>query len=239
MAGESSGTAEFLEAAPLEAPRPIIRNFSHFLRSMLGLAPPSGRNDLLNPAQEPGRSVAFLCFYVSGKFVGSATGFFIKPDLLVTAAHNILMAKPTAVGAFPGYDAKRNPVQSVSARKWAWDTARDLAVLVTTPSAASGLQLGGQALTSVTLAGYSTGYFGELTDGTGPAQLTGNKLEYNLTAGKGDSGGPVFFGSQPGATVVGLHTDSFDASHPYPAGGEFADQQMIARISALEAQARS
>lgn len=239
MAEDSTGTAEFTETAPLDAPRPIVRKLGHFFKSILGMGAPLGRNDLPNPGQEPGRSVAFLCFYVNGQFKGSATGFFIKPDVVVTAAHNILIAQPTAVGAFPGYDAKRNPVQSVSARKWAWDTARDFAVLVTAPSSAIGLQLGGPAPGTVTLAGYSTGYFGELTDGTGPAHITGDKLEYKVAAGKGDSGGPVFAGSQAGAVVVGLHTDSFDGTHPFPAGGEFADPQMIARINALEAQART
>ncbi|CAM8633545.1 MULTISPECIES: trypsin-like serine peptidase [Sphingomonadales] len=237
MIDEAVGTGKFTELAPLDAPPPPPRRLGDLLKSIFGTK--RSRDDIPNPQLEPARSIAFLCFYVNGRFVGSATGFFVKPDVVVTAAHNILMAKPTAVGAFAGYDAKRNPVQSVSASRWAWDAQRDFAVLITAPSPASGLQLNGRPTAKVTLAGYAFGYFGQLTAGVGAAKTSGDKLLYALPADKGDSGGPIFAGAFPTAVVVALHTDSFDTGNPFEAGGELADQQMIARIASLEAQART
>ncbi|WP_242187250.1 serine protease [Sphingomonas sp. CARO-RG-8B-R24-01] len=236
MAEDTSGSAHFEQIAPADAPH---RPLSNFLKSILRLGKQLTRNDVPDPKQEPARSIAFLCFYVNGVYKGFATGFFIKPDVVVTAAHNILMAQPTAVGAFAGYDAKRNPVQSVSARSWAWDTQRDFAVLITAPSSAAGLTLNGAPQPKIALAGYAFGYFGELTGATGAAQVQGNKLRYALAAGKGDSGAPVFSQSPPTASVAGLHTDSFDGGGPFDEGGELADAAMVTRIAALEAQARN
>jgi hypothetical protein len=242
MVEDGSGAAAFIATAPSSAPPPPRsprRRLGDLLKSFLGFGKPLARDDVPDPGQEPARSIAFLCFYVDGAFVGFATGFFIKPDVVVTAAHNILMSKPTAVGVFAGYDAKRNPVGSVSARKWAWDTQRDFAVLITDPSRAAGLTLGTPPPGSVTLAGYAFGYFGEMTGASGPARVQGGKLRYALAAAKGDSGAPVFAGTIASGHVAGLHTDSFDENDPFDVGGEEADAQMVARIAELEAKARA
>jgi V8-like Glu-specific endopeptidase len=210
---------------------------------MVGRPLPPGRVQVQNPTTPPYEAIALLNYYRHGSDspYGRATGFYLKADLVVTAAHNFTITKPAAVGIYPAFDAELNPVDPVGAVAWAWHPARDIGVLISPPQP-SHFGLHQPQDVEVALVGYAYPYpnnTGRMSVGVGPCSLDGLDLKYPIPARDGDSGAPVFIES--GFNVVAVHSElrqDPNTSRTYGVG-EAVDPHFPALIQALEAEARA
>lgn len=123
---------------------------------------PDARPTVSAPTAAPFGAVALLDFYrktTSGpKYIGYATGFFIKPDVLVTAAHNIVYSRADMVAIFPGWDTKLNRSALIPALRWCQSETRDISVLITQSVAPMAVPLGGKIDAPAKLVGYAFDY---------------------------------------------------------------------------------
>lgn len=227
------------------SPVPARRNIFDRLWSLIVPRTMSAaRPTVPQPAAFPYGAVGLMNFYRSGTpnptYLGYATGFFVKPDLLVTAAHNLIYSNADMVAIFPGWDTQLHRSGMLAALRWSQSTERDVSVIVTQPGAPVTVSLGGPASSDVALVGYAFDYpdgTKRMSMGTGPGQLQGHQLRYNLAAQQGDSGGPVFSADNQ---AIGVHTQLL----PGPGGtmigaGEAADAQLLSILATLENQARA
>lgn len=226
-------------------PRSIGRNILDRLWSAIVPAKMRpARPTVANPAAFPFGAVALLDFYKSGgskpTYLGSATGFFLKHDVLVTAAHNLIYSGADMVATFPGWDDKLNRSAMVPALRWSQSSVRDVSVLITSPNAPMATSFGGLGMPSATLVGYAFNYRDgtkRMSSGAGQCQVHGAQCTYGIAAQQGDSGGPIF---SSGNAAMALHTQLM----PGPGGtmiggGEAADAQFVSIVASLEAQARA
>jgi V8-like Glu-specific endopeptidase len=200
------------------------------------------RDPVSSPYSYPWDGVALLNFFRHGGFQGHATAFFVAPDLLITAAHNLTRTRPDAVGVYPAYDAQLNPTGNLGGRAWAVDEGRDVAVIVTHQPWSASLGIGTAAPAAVTLAGYAYAYDGgapRMTFATGPAAKAGHELRYPLLVDEGDSGAPVFVHDEGAATAMAVHFDRRVEAGESFGVGQFADEDLRQILQQLEQSARA
>jgi hypothetical protein len=195
------------------------------------------------PGSFPFGSVALLNFYDGAlpkpNFLGDATGFFVKPDLLLTAAHNLIYSRAKMVGVFPGWDSKLHVSHVVAGLRWCQSTTRDVSVMVTQPGAPMVVAMGGAPTLTPTLIGYASDYpdgSRRMSMGTGAAHVQGHEWTYEIAAQQRDSGAPVLSATNE---VMALHKELL----PGPGGtmiggGEAVDADFIRIVADLEVQAR-
>ena len=207
-----------------------------------GIIPPT-RPTVQHPTALPYAAVALLNFFrkTPGKpqFLGYATGFFVKPDLVLTAGHNLTYANADIVGVYPAWDTKLNQSHVISALRWCPAPTRDIGMLLTQPGPGATVTLNGAVSPGAQLVGYASDYpdgTNRMSSGTGACNLQGDELLYAIDAQQADSGAPVFSANNlvmaihkelragPGGTMIG--------------GGEHVDAQLIALVVQLEALVR-
>jgi len=212
------------------------------VHSMLMAMPPPPRNAVPAPDSYPWSAVALLNFFRHGAFRGHATGFFVGPDLLVTAAHNLIRSQPDAVGVYPGYDAHLNPSADLGGRSWAVDSGWDVGVIVTHGSNGALMGFGGASPHNVTLAGYAYPYPSgapRMTATSGPGSKSEHELLYPLLVDEGDSGAAVFVSGGGGAVAMAVHFDRRVQGGQSIGVGIFADSDLGHVLADLEQKARA
>lgn len=204
---------------------------------------PADRPTVTNPAAAPHAAVALLNFLrkTTGKpqYLGSATGFYVEPDLVVTAAHNLYYSAADIIAVYPAWDDRLNQSQVVSALRWAKSDARDVGLILMPRRAGPTISLDGGASAQARLVGYAFPYpdrTDRMSEGTGPCHLDGFALKYALNAQQADSGGPVLGAND---SAMAIHRERL----PGPGGtmlgaGEHVDQQVSTILSQLEVQLR-
>ena len=247
----SDGNAETFRSKSLVQPPADLRPVSarpnlltRFWSMIVGSKIPDARPTVPNPAGFPFGAVALLDFYRDEQpkpaYLGSATGFFIRHDLLITAAHNIYYSGADMIATFPGWDTKLNQSAMIAAVRWVQSTARDVSIILTRPGAPVTVTLGPPMSPSAMLVGYASNYQDgtkRMSSGSGQCQVKGQQCTYGIAAQQGDSGGPIF---SSGNTAMALHTQLMAGSNgTMIGGGETADAQFMSIVASLEAQVRS
>ena len=226
-------------------PRTVQRNlFEKFWRAIVPTKIPPARSTVPNPSAYPFGAVALLDFYKSEgpnpTYLGSATGFFVKHDMLVTAAHNLIYSGADMVATFPGWDDKLNRSTMVPALRWSQNSGRDVSVLITPPNAPVAANFGGLGSAAAMLVGYAFNYpdgTKRMSSGSGQCQVHGTQCTYGIASQQGDSGGPIF---TSGHTAMALHTRLIAGpGGSMIGGGEAVDAQFLSVVAHLEAQARA
>lgn len=229
-----------LDPAPDGEARLSVRPADAFL----GIAGPSHealhRDPVARPAQPPWASVCLLnMFDRDGTFLGSATGFLIKSDVVVTARHALGPAT-RRVAVLPGYDARNHVSADIVGIGYANDDRRDLGVIVTRPTSLAGVALANAAAGNMSLVGYSEPY-PDLTPmmsfASAPAVVAGAALEYAVKAAEGDSGGPVFNASM--SAVIGVHVRAELRNGSLKGIAEPVDAELNRIVARLEGLARN
>lgn len=201
------------------------------------------RTPVNEPALAPWNSVALLNLFNAGSYRGFATGFMLKQDVVVTAGHNLQLSNPSAIGIYPGYDAKLNPVAGFSGRAWAWHGVRDIAVIVAGGSSAARVGMRFVSGGDVTLAGYAFSYpdnTPRMTTGVGGCSVDGDHLHYRIGVQRGDSGSPVLATDVGGVLTAAVHSEArIDPEKGGLVGvGEAASATLLQIITGLEQRAR-
>lgn len=205
---------------------------------------PEARATVADPTAFPFGAVALLDFYRDTRprptYLGHATGFFLKPDLVVTAAHNLIYSGAEMVAIFPGWDSRRNRSAMIPALRWSQSTARDISVLLTQANAPMTIPLQGALSHNAELVGYAFNYpdgSRRMSRGFGSCRPNGPRAcAYAILAQQGDSGGPVF---ASGEGAMAMHRALEPAEGGTMLGiGESLDADLVALIGELEAQAR-
>jgi V8-like Glu-specific endopeptidase len=233
------GSAALPKAPSLPArigPVPIFERF----KSMFELALSLSRHPA-DPFAEPFKWVTLLNFYVGDQQVGHATGFLIESDLVVTAAHNLLVDTWETLNVYPAMDQQRNPVSPISAVSWAWYEPRDCAVLVLSQRATSFTAPASAQSRSVTLAGYAYPYPDEtprMTYGTGECEVSGRLAQYKIATRQGDSGAPVYV-SGPSPRLMAMHSKTQMKTGGPVGVGELIDNEFRQLVGDLEREARA
>lgn len=250
MADQQAEQFEIRELSPL--PEEFVprrrRGRRKSSAELFALAGPEGippsRPTVSTPKSFPYGAVALLNFFKKApgkpKYLGYATGFFVRPDLVLTAKHNLTLSGADMIGVYPAWDTVLNQSHGVSAIRWIPSaTSRDIGMLLTQPGPGSTVSLNGALSPVAQLVGYASDYpngTNRMSSATGPCHLQGNELICNVNAQQADSGAPIFSASQ---FVMAIHKELLPGPGGTMIGGaEHVDANLIALCTQLETQLR-
>lgn len=168
---------------------PKPRSWISRLGQQLGFFP---RSDVPDVTITPWNGIARIDFYDGELNKGQATGFLIKPDLVLTVGHAMSDAWP-----FDGlricFQDDGDPAHQRLApcKAYAYHGVEDLAVILVPPQPAASLRISGMQASTLTLAGFPESSPKLRTD-SGLVGGTGSILRHDIKTRAGDSGAPLF-----------------------------------------------
>lgn len=195
------------------------------------------RTPVENPLAAPFSSIALLEFFWNAVPLTFAGGFFIKPDVIVTAGHNLSSFNFTSIAVSPAFDAATHPqTPRFAAIDNVRHAARDVGIAIVGGfNAASVALTDAQGDADCGLAGYAIPLPGpspRLTAAQARISFDGPQIRYEIPTLQGDSGSPVF--RLNGAGVVAVHVETRPFGATLFGVGERMDEELQAIIAAAE-----
>lgn len=174
-------------------------------KSAISASLSAGRTRAIDPSLHPWRAIARLEFRELGMATCVGSGFLVRPDMVLSASHNIKRAgKFSEIEIILGCDRKLGLGRTLKVERYGWHGAHDLALFQVTPTTVEPLPIGIPGEGVVTLAAYPD-MNEQLLLGSARLTIAGQEGIYELNARPGDSGGPVLIQHQGQPRVACVH----------------------------------